>query len=309
MTDLVEEFEHRKSLVKDISFDESNSRLSGFYKWLISQQVTKLLIDQLMDSVDVNNIMEKTGWQKPPQVATPEEVAAIGIFLLSKVNDGNQTFLLTHKYGIVPPYSTSALQDYHNEVMQRFIEPAIDYIGQKIKKLYRTSVDNRMDQYTLINNDIYPSEIAESISRFFKDHPDYNKNAFIMMRFGETKAHESITNSIISTLNNYDIKALRADDKEYHDDLYFNILTYIYGCRFGVAVFERLESDSFNPNVSLEVGYMLALKKPVCFLKDKTLKTLQTDLIGKLYRSFDSQDPQKTISTNLEKWLKDKELN
>ena len=78
------------------------------------------------------------------------------------------------------------------------------------------------------------------------------------------------------------------------------------GCGFGVAVFERIEAEQFNPNVSLEVGYMRALSKEVCLLKDKTLTTLQTDLLGKLYRQFDPQDPERTIPNELSRWLSDK---
>jgi nucleoside 2-deoxyribosyltransferase len=99
---------------------------------------------------------------------------------------------------------------------------------------------------------------------------------------------------------------LRADDKEYHDDLFANIQTYIHGCGFGIAVIERIEKDEFNPNVALEIGYMLALKKPVCILKDKTVPVLQADLIGRLYKQFDPQDVSKTIPDQLTKWLLDK---
>lgn len=84
------------------------------------------------------------------------------------------------------------------------------------------------------------------------------------------------------------------------------ILTYVYGCRFGIAVFERIESEVFNPNVSLEVGYLLGLDKPVCFLKDHTLRTLHTDLIGQLYKQFDTQNSESTIPTVLLKWMEDK---
>jgi len=83
----------------------------------------------------------------------------------------------------------------------------------------------------------------------------------------------------------------------------------IYGCGFGISVFERIEADDFNPNVSLEVGYMMALNaKSICFLKDKTLKALQTDIIGKLYKPFDTRNAKKTIPPALEKWLKDKKF-
>ena len=109
----------------------------------------------------------------------------------------------------------------------------------------------------------------------------------------------------LTDLKKYGINALRADDKQYHEDLYWNVLTYIYGCNFGIAVFERLEDDLFNSNVALEVGYMRALSKPLCLLKDRTIATLQTDLIGKLYKSFDPQDPKSSIPPELRKWLTD----
>jgi hypothetical protein len=96
--------------------------------------------------------------------------------------------------------------------------------------------------------------------------------------------------------------------KKYHDDLFGNVLTYLHGCAFGVAVFERLEAEEFNPNVSLEVGYMRALRKSVCLLKDNTLKTLHTDLAGKLYKEFDPQNPTTSIPKELEKWLRDKDI-
>lgn len=151
-----------------------------------------------------------------------------------------------------------------------------------------------------------PPEIADSILAFQRDHPDSSKTAFIMMRYGTTVAHSEITSGIKTALSKRGIAGLRADDKQYHDDLFGNILTYLYGCGLGVAVFERLETDDFNPNVSLEVGYMLGLRKPVCLLKDRTLKTLHTDLTGRLYRAFDPQHPIDSIASELTQWLHDK---
>lgn len=54
---------------------------------------------------------------------------------------------------------------------------------------------------------------------------------------------------------------------------------------------------------------MFALKKPLCLLKDKTLKTLHADLVGKLYRVFDPLDPVGTIPEELSQWLHDKGLD
>lgn len=153
-----------------------------------------------------------------------------------------------------------------------------------------------------------PPELTESLERFRKDHPDSSKAAFIMMRFGETKAHTAIVDAIRESFRPFNIQALRADDKQYHDDLLSNVLTYIYGCGMGVAVFERIEAEAFNPNVAFEVGYIIALGKPVCMLKDKTMSTLQSDLIGKLYKAFDPLDAKASIPPQVWNWVNDKGL-
>lgn len=155
---------------------------------------------------------------------------------------------------------------------------------------------------------LIPPEIADSLRRFQNEHPDPGKACFLMMRFGTTRAHDEIAETIKQVLRSFGIEGLRADDKEYNDDVFGNIRTYLHGCGFGIAVFERLEKEDFNPNVSLEVGYLLALGKPVLLLKDKTLQKLHTDLVGRLYRVFDPQDIAATIPSEVEKWLKDKGL-
>ncbi|MEP7287619.1 MAG: hypothetical protein ABI947_17840 [Chloroflexota bacterium] len=146
-------------------------------------------------------------------------------------------------------------------------------------------------------------ELQESLAWFRRDYPDPLKTAFIMMSFGDTPTHHEITRTIKHTLGLAGITGLRADDKDYHPDLYQNILTYVHGCSFGIAVFDSLATVSINPNVAFEVGYMLALNKRVCLLKDKTLHNLQADLIGKLYLAFDPQKSALTIQATLSQWL------
>lgn len=153
-----------------------------------------------------------------------------------------------------------------------------------------------------------PLEIQESLELFKEDHPDAATTAFILMQFGQTRAHEKIAAAIKDGLAQHSITGVRADDREYHDDLFPNVLTYMHGCGLGIAVFERIEASRFNPNVALEVGYMFAMRKPVCLLKDTTLATLHADLVGKLFREFDTQNPTETIPPVVSKWLTDKRL-
>jgi len=151
-----------------------------------------------------------------------------------------------------------------------------------------------------------PTEITDSLAAFRQVYGSGERLGFVMMKFGSTTAHDAISKTVREAMGGVGLLALRADDREFHSDLFYNILTYIYGCSFGIAVFERIEADDFNPNVSLEVGIMVGLRKHVCLLKDKTLKLLHTDIVGKLYRPFDPLDPSNTIPAQLHGWLKDK---
>jgi hypothetical protein len=154
-----------------------------------------------------------------------------------------------------------------------------------------------------------PVEIRDSLCGFRGDNPDPSRVGFVMLRFGKTPAHREIAETVKGVLDAMGLRGIRSDDKQYHDDLFWNVATYMHGCGFGVAVFERLETDDFNPNVSLEVGYMTGIGKPVCLLKDKNIKTLHSDLMGRLYKPFDPQDPRTTIPPQLRQWLVDKGIS
>lgn len=150
-----------------------------------------------------------------------------------------------------------------------------------------------------------PKEIEKEALRIRKDFKG-KKVAFLIMQFGTSKFHNEIYNHLQKSLIKKNIIVLRADYKEYHPDLYYNILSYIYASDFGIAVFERIDDDLFNPNVAFEVGYMFALNKPVCLLKEKTMKNLPTDIIGKLYKTFDLNDLEKSIENSINKWINDR---
>lgn len=149
-------------------------------------------------------------------------------------------------------------------------------------------------------------EIASGLEKIRKDYPFGTRIAFIIMKFGSTSVHQQMIQDIKDGLSKHGIVGLRADDKEYMDDLFLNVKVYMHACDFGIAVYERIISDDFNPNVSLEVGYLFGMKKPVMLLKDQTLKALNTDLTGKLYKEFDTTKTKESINTSIEKWLKDK---
>jgi hypothetical protein len=151
----------------------------------------------------------------------------------------------------------------------------------------------------------HPPEIAMSLDRLRAKYPDPKKVGFLVMRFTAAKPFERIVEVIKQTAAEHGLDIVRADENQFHDDLWGNVRTYLHGCGFGIAVYERIETEEPNANVGLEVGYLMAMNKPVLLLKDKTVETLQVDLAGKLYKPFDPHDPEGTIPDQLTKWLKD----
>jgi hypothetical protein len=151
----------------------------------------------------------------------------------------------------------------------------------------------------------HPAEIAMSLQRLRAKYPDPQKTGFLLMRFAAAKPLERIVTIIKQTAARHGLVVIRADENEFHADLWSNVRTHLHGCGFGIAVYERIETDEPNANVGLEVGYLMAMNKPVLLLKDRTIKTLQTDLAGRLYKPFDPHAPDTTLPMQLEKWLFD----
>jgi len=305
---IIDEFDFRRSPLQNLNFDEAPGRLAGFRQWLLSTQEAKRVIDALYAKVKTVGLFSEDARRQEMTVnaVTPEEIAAVGLDFITILAERRMSpSTLCRQYRIRPAFSTNNLQVMFDEVMKRYINPAIDFVRAELERDYDSAVTGDKVIVPTIQS---PVEISVSLKAFREDYPLAQRCAFVMMRFGQTQMHNEIVAAIRRALSDRGITALRADDKEYHADLFSNVMTYMHGCSFGVAVFERLEVDDFNPNVSLEVGYMQALGKPICLLKDKTLKSLHVDLVAKLYRSFDPQHPGKTIPSEVQKWLSDKGL-
>lgn len=150
-------------------------------------------------------------------------------------------------------------------------------------------------------------DIKESLKRFKKENPDPSKVAFIMMEFGKTGTFARIEKAIKDTLKENGLKGYKANDKTYNIDKFANIRTFMEGCGFGIAVFEQIETKEFNPNVALEVGYMLAHKKDVCALKEKCVGGLPSDIVKDIYVEFPRCRLTNYIKNGLTKWLRENE--
>jgi hypothetical protein len=145
--------------------------------------------------------------------------------------------------------------------------------------------------------------LETGLRSFLDDHPDPERNIFIMMRFLDTPQMEEIHRTIKEALEGRGFKGIRADDRDYTGELWTNIEVCMIGCRLGVAVFEDIEERDFNPNVSLELGYMLGRQRRCLLLKEQRLPTLPTDVLHRLYKPFDQFNIGPTVTEQVTRWV------
>ena len=126
-----------------------------------------------------------------------------------------------------------------------------------------------------------------------------------MMRFKPGEQYEEITEILRREMGKYGLHVIRADDIDYTGDLWENVCLYMLGSTYGVAVFEEIDEREFNPNIALELGFMLALNKRCLILKDQRMPKMPTDIVGKLYKEFDTYNIETSVTRSVEAWAHD----
>jgi protein-tyrosine-phosphatase len=131
-------------------------------------------------------------------------------------------------------------------------------------------------------------------------------NVFLMTRFRDTPHHSAISAAVADGIAAFGLELVRADNPNWTaPTLWERVECCLEACHFGVAIFESIDQQDFNPNVFLELGYLMALKRQCLLLKEQRLRGLPADLGGHLYKSFDSMDIRTTILGQVADWLKE----
>jgi hypothetical protein len=144
--------------------------------------------------------------------------------------------------------------------------------------------------------------MSETTRPVLANFPTPEFNAFLMMSFEDTTVSRRMVETVRTEAQRYAINVLRSDDQTFLKDLWENVKAYMDACRLGIAIFEQ---PQFNPNVSLEVGYMLAKNAQVLLLKELGVPTLHADLVGALYKKFDLTRLEPSMREAVRLWLRD----
>lgn len=163
------------------------------------------------------------------------------------------------------------------------------------------------EQRCLLNYDYKMSVMPTYTKEEERFYEIYGKNSiFIIMPFHSE--YDIIYTTITKYFKTKGITAVRASEIEFSENLWENIKVYLESCNTAIAIFTKESNNAFNPNVALEVGYMMSKGCKICLLKDNRLEKLPSDLIEKLYKQYDSSDIENSIPPLLESWCRDNHI-
>lgn len=175
---------------------------------------------------------------------------------------------------------------------------------------YSDNIKMYADITVLRNHDFKMSSMPQHSEEEAKFYRTYGYDAiFVIMDFEESLSE--IYNIIVSFFKEKKLTAVRAKEAEFASNLWENTKVYLECCSTAVAIFDKgktngdSEEPIYNPNVAIEVGYMLCKRSTICILKDKDLKELPTDLSARLYKEYDSDNLKYTVTQALESWCSD----
>jgi hypothetical protein len=118
---------------------------------------------------------------------------------------------------------------------------------------------------------------------FVKDHP-FDRSVFIMIRY--RKHTKTLIEAAKQTLADKNLVGIVAAEHQLTDDLY-NPVACLLCCAQGIAIFDKAEAtEVFNPNVAYELGMLHLLGRECLIFKHRSLKSLQTDILMKVYTPF-----------------------
>ena len=135
-------------------------------------------------------------------------------------------------------------------------------------------------------------------SEFYKQ---YGHGAiFVIMPF--SKEYDCLYNHIKTYLKEKKLTAIRADEYKFDNHVWPNVQLYLECCRMAIALFPYSDSG-YNPNVALEVGYMLSKGGKICLLKEDRVEKMFSDISSIMYNTYKQKSYKKDISKALDKWI------
>jgi hypothetical protein len=163
-------------------------------------------------------------------------------------------------------------------------------------------------QHALVPYTLAPPALVSPLRGFLADHP-FDNNVFGMTRFPETKAGtaDPVGRALAvarGVCADFGLEFHLASDRAITDDVWTNVSAHMWGCRYGIGLFEDRVERGLNYNLVIEIGAMIMTGRRCALLKDGSIEKMPTDFIGMIYKSVDLDD-EGTVRNRLMDWLQE----
>jgi hypothetical protein len=161
--------------------------------------------------------------------------------------------------------------------------------------------------HTVVPPSLAPPTLIEPLRAFLEKHP-FETNVFGMTRFPSATAGSpdpvgralELAREVCAS---HGLQFHLASDRAMHDDLWTNVTAHMWASKYGIGLFEDRVDRGVNHNLTIEIGGMLTTGRRCALLKDSTVPTMPTDLVGLIYKSVDLSKPN-TVSKALHAWIR-----
>jgi hypothetical protein len=156
-----------------------------------------------------------------------------------------------------------------------------------------------------------PPSLIPALRKFLAEH-EFDRNVFGMTRFpddAEEEPSDPVKKALDVARAVCEAHALEfhlAGDRKILDHLWPNVAAHMWASRYGIAFFEDLADPPWglNYNLTIEVGSMMMTGRRCALLKDVSIQSMPTDLVGRIYEPVDLTRP-KTVEHALHRWIRD----
>jgi hypothetical protein len=158
--------------------------------------------------------------------------------------------------------------------------------------------------HTLVPPTLAPPSLLSTVTAFNETFP-FDRNVFGMTRFPDSTGTDPVESALTESRTVLEASGFffhLASDRAMSDDLWTNVAAHMWASKYGLAIFEDRRGRGLNYNLVIEVGGMIATGRRCLLLKDTSISTMPTDLVGRIYKSVDLDDPA-TVKAAVSDWV------
>jgi protein-tyrosine-phosphatase len=144
--------------------------------------------------------------------------------------------------------------------------------------------------------------LGQWYATFIDNFPHFARNVFVMMPFTTSITNE-IYEAVARAAKHHGLVPLRADMKQFAPVVWWNVLTYMIGSSYGIVIYEPKDCIPFNPNVSIEAGFMLGVDRQVLLLANQKLTSMPIDFSGRVFRTFSDTNISQSVFQAVSDWI------